>query len=84
MRAVETGLPLIRDANSGISALVNAHGEIIAGLDLGETGFIDATIDSFGEGFGTTYPHQTYFWLTEALLILIALISRGGFILGLN
>ncbi|MBB3352027.1 apolipoprotein N-acyltransferase [Rhizobium sp. BK049] len=84
VRAIETGLPLIRDANNGISALVNAHGEIIAGLGLGETGFIDATVDGFGNGFGTTYPLQTYFWLIEALLILIALISRGGFILGLN
>ncbi|MGR9447563.1 apolipoprotein N-acyltransferase [Rhizobium leguminosarum] len=84
VRAVETGLPLIRDANSGISALVNAHGEIIAGLDLAETGFIDATLDSISDGRGTTYPRQTYFWLTEALLILIALISRRGFISGLN
>ncbi|RUV33558.1 apolipoprotein N-acyltransferase, partial [Mesorhizobium sp. M1A.T.Ca.IN.004.03.1.1] len=76
--------PLIRDANSGISALVNAHGEIIAGLSLGETGFVDATLDSISDGAGTTFPRQTYFWLIEALLILIALISRRGFISGLN
>jgi apolipoprotein N-acyltransferase len=75
---------LIRDANSGISALVNAHGEIIAGLDLEQTGFIDATLDRLSEGDGTPIPRQTYFWLTEALLILIALISRRGFISGLN
>ncbi len=31
LRAVETGLPLIRNGNSGISAFVNARGEVIAG-----------------------------------------------------
>jgi apolipoprotein N-acyltransferase len=84
VRAVETGLPLIRDANSGISAIVNAQGEIIAGLDLEQTGFIDATLDRLGVEAGTAFPRQTYFWLTEALLILIALVSRRGFISGLN
>lgn len=84
VRAVETGLPLIRDANSGISAVVDARGEIVSGLKLDEMGFIDATLDGFGKNKGSPYPRQTYFWLTETLLMIIALISRRGFIFRLN
>jgi apolipoprotein N-acyltransferase len=84
IRAVETGLPLIRDANSGISALVNSRGEVIAGLGLNESGFIDATLDGEQGDSTARYPHQAYFWLTETLLFMIALISRMGFIFKQN
>jgi apolipoprotein N-acyltransferase len=72
VRAVETGLPLIRDGNSGISALVNPHGEIIAGLALNETGFMDATLDSFAPPAASPVSRETYFWLIEILLFAIA------------
>ena len=44
VRAVETGIPLIRAANSGVSAVVNEKGQIRAGLDINTGGFIDAPI----------------------------------------
>ncbi|WP_208249124.1 apolipoprotein N-acyltransferase [Rhizobium sp. T1470] len=84
LRAVETGLPLIRNGNSGISAIVNARGEVIAGLGLNETGFVDATIESFGAQRDPGYPRQTYFWLLEILLFAIALVSRLGFVFKQN
>jgi len=84
VRAVETGLPLIRDGNSGISALVNPHGEIIAGLALNETGFIDATLDSFAPPSHLPVSRQTYFWLIEILLFAIAVVSRLGFVFKRN
>ena len=46
MRAVEEGLPVIRAANTGISAVIDASGEIVARLDTGETGIIDASLPS--------------------------------------
>nr|WP_281969011.1 apolipoprotein N-acyltransferase [Roseovarius nanhaiticus] len=42
MRAVEEGLPIVRAANTGISAIIDATGEVLARLDTGETGFLDA------------------------------------------
>jgi len=44
LRAVEQGMPLIRGANNGISAVIDPYGRIIAKLDLNEVGFIDSTL----------------------------------------
>jgi apolipoprotein N-acyltransferase len=44
LRAVEEGLPLIRAANTGISAVVDPYGRIVASLPLGTEGVIDSLL----------------------------------------
>lgn len=44
MRAVEEGLPMVRAANTGISAVIDGYGRIVARLGLDETGFLDARL----------------------------------------
>lgn len=44
VRAVEEGLPMIRAANNGISAVIDANGRILASLGLNVRGVIDAAV----------------------------------------
>ena len=40
-RAIEQGLPVLRSANTGISALIDPYGRIIHRLDLNTEGYLD-------------------------------------------
>lgn len=44
LRAVESGLPLVRAANNGISAAVDGYGRVIDGLALDAVGVLDVAI----------------------------------------
>ncbi len=44
VRAVEQGLPLVRAANTGISAVVDPYGRVLAEIGLGESGVADANL----------------------------------------
>ncbi|WP_210036040.1 apolipoprotein N-acyltransferase [Methylobacterium sp. PvR107] len=44
LRAVEEGLPLVRDANTGISAVIDPHGRILARTPLNTETWLDADL----------------------------------------
>ena len=44
LRAVEFGLPMLRAANTGISAVIDARGRVLAQLDLDQQGHLDAAL----------------------------------------
>jgi apolipoprotein N-acyltransferase len=75
LRAVEQGLPLIRAANTGVSAVIDARGEIVAQLGLGETGFLDAALPP-GLPRATLYA-RTGDWLATLMLVLLLSAAIG-------
>lgn len=46
LRSIETGLPMARSANTGISAVIDAKGRVLARVDLYESGRIEAALPS--------------------------------------
>jgi apolipoprotein N-acyltransferase len=53
VRAVEEGLPLVRAANNGISAVIDARGRVLARLGLNTRGVLDSALP--GAGAPTLY-----------------------------
>jgi apolipoprotein N-acyltransferase len=44
LRAIEQGLPLIRVANTGVSAVIDAKGKVLASIPLGKAAWLDASL----------------------------------------
>lgn len=73
VRAVEEGLPLIRAANNGLSAVVDPYGRVVDGLALDATGTIDAAIPQKVDPFWHGGPGMRFAWLVLAVFFMISI-----------
>jgi apolipoprotein N-acyltransferase len=77
LRAVEEGLPLVRVANNGVSAVIDGNGRVVHMLALNERGVIDSDLPSALNA--TPYARFGDWTFVAALLVLILVttISQG-------
>jgi len=68
-------LPLVRAANTGISAVVDPYGRVAAELGLGEQGVIDAPLPS---ALAALTPFARFGNWTAGILILLAAAMGWG------
>ena len=70
LRSAEFGLPMIRVANTGVSAMIDAAGRVTESLPLGEAGWRDAALPP-------PLPPTVYARLGDAPMLVIFLIFLG-------
>ncbi len=71
LRSIEQGLPMVRAANTGVSAMIDARGQITAYLPLGQAGFVDAPLPA-------PLPPTVYSKTGDLPILLLLLIGLGG------
>jgi len=78
MRAIEQGLPMIRAANTGVSAVIDPWGRIIAQLALGQAGYVDADLPTplAPTLYARTGDGPVFLLLLAATIGLLGLQSR--------
>ncbi|KRE06336.1 acyltransferase [Bosea sp. Root381] len=78
LRAIEEGLPLVRVANTGISAVTDGYGRVIASLPLGNEGVLDAGLPRGGPAtLYAQFGDLIYAVLLAGFLLLSRLLPRG-------
>jgi apolipoprotein N-acyltransferase len=75
VRAVEEGLPLVRAANSGISAIVDAHGRVLASLDLDRVGIVDG-------GLPASLPPTPYGRFGDLIFLGLLVVNACAAVVG--
>jgi apolipoprotein N-acyltransferase len=69
LRTVEEGLPMLRAAQTGVSAVIDSYGRIVASLDMEQEGVIDSALPP--ERAATPYAR----WHDGTLLVLLLLLG---------
>lgn len=76
LRAVETRLPLVRAANSGISVVTDSAGRISGSLPLGEKGVFDIELPPARGSFWDNADREVNFGLTIVIMVFVAGVAR--------
>jgi apolipoprotein N-acyltransferase len=79
LRAIEEGLPLIRAANTGISAIVDPYGRVLAELPLGAEGVLDGGLpQTIAPPVFARFPFVSAFSVWIAVLAIAVARRRGS------
>lgn len=72
MRAIESGIPVVRSANTGISAVIDAYGNVLGQIALNTAGFLDLPIPASRK---MTPYSRTGDWL--AMLLILGIVASA-------
>ncbi|MDX8347957.1 apolipoprotein N-acyltransferase [Cognatiyoonia sp. IB215446] len=75
LRAIEQGLPMVRVANTGISAMIDAKGRIIAHLPLGVNGALDVALPP-------ALPPTFYVRMGDWPVVIVLILLTIGHVIG--
>jgi apolipoprotein N-acyltransferase len=75
-RAIEEGIPVVRAANTGISAVIDAYGRIRARLDLDREGVVDSELPASVAPTPFARAGEFSFWL----LVLASIVTAFLFV----
>ena len=77
MRAIETGVPVARSANTGISAVISANGKIIESLPLGTQGSLELNIPkALNSTVYYNWGENIFFIMFLSLMLLGIIVKR--------
>ncbi len=77
-RAIETGIPVARAANTGVSALIDPYGQIVLQLALQTDGTINSSVPHKIKAPIYFRYKEKIFWALVFALMFIMLIFKGG------
>lgn len=75
LRAIELGLPLVRVANTGVSAIVDPFGRVTASLPLGVAGVLDGALP---QAIDPTPFSRHYRWIAATLTLAFLFFGLIG------
>ena len=76
IRAIEYGLPVIRVANTGITAIIDANGKVVENLAVNKSGFLDSFIPSRKKSTVYGLFGDLIFLLLILLVVTVAFIVK--------
>lgn len=77
LRSIEEGIPMVRAANTGISAIIDAYGRTVASLPLGEEGVLDGFVPSDRPKSFFQRAGSPFLLIFSVFFILLSLLGKG-------
>ncbi len=77
LRAIETGLPIVRAANTGISAVITSEGKVTDSIDPLVEGYIVSDVRINDKSVNSRIANEIFLWLCISVITFLPVIQFG-------